>query len=245
MEDKYKIGDLVWAKIRGFPWWPAIVSINIHNIKIGKITIIAKGNNNKEKKYTVYFIGDNSMSDVLIDKIKLYEEGLIEHGNSSKKALLTSIKYADKIRKGELTFQQVKSLITNPDLSSRSDSEEDEDSNSDELEKRSDDSFKEEEYSHSINSENNIDKLNDNINNIKDKDNQCTDSDEVENRSDHNNECEVKAKKMKLDELTESLIFIKVNTPGNSNFKTILNKLKEIETLVIDLSEEQGIYQVS
>ena len=25
MEKKFKRNELVWAKIRGFPWWPAIV----------------------------------------------------------------------------------------------------------------------------------------------------------------------------------------------------------------------------
>jgi len=30
MEKKFKRGDIVWAKVRGFPWWPGIVkSINI------------------------------------------------------------------------------------------------------------------------------------------------------------------------------------------------------------------------
>ena len=27
MESKYYIGDIVWVKIKGYPWWPGIVSI--------------------------------------------------------------------------------------------------------------------------------------------------------------------------------------------------------------------------
>ena len=26
MESKYYIGDIVWVKIKGYPWWPGIVS---------------------------------------------------------------------------------------------------------------------------------------------------------------------------------------------------------------------------
>ena len=48
-----------------------------------------------------------------------------------------------------------------------------------------------------------------------------------------------------MDELIESLIFIKVNTPGNSNCKTLFTKLNEIEELVNDLLIQKGIYQVS
>jgi hypothetical protein len=25
-ESEYHIGDIVWAKIKGYPWWPGIVS---------------------------------------------------------------------------------------------------------------------------------------------------------------------------------------------------------------------------
>ena len=32
METKYHIGDLVWVKIKGYPWWPGIVSKLINNI---------------------------------------------------------------------------------------------------------------------------------------------------------------------------------------------------------------------
>lgn len=29
MEKKIKIGEIVWAKVRGFPWWPGKVKIII------------------------------------------------------------------------------------------------------------------------------------------------------------------------------------------------------------------------
>jgi hypothetical protein len=25
MEKKLKVGEIVWAKVKGFPWWPGIV----------------------------------------------------------------------------------------------------------------------------------------------------------------------------------------------------------------------------
>lgn len=27
METSFTVGEIVWAKIRGYPWWPAMVSI--------------------------------------------------------------------------------------------------------------------------------------------------------------------------------------------------------------------------
>ena len=29
MESKIQKGELIWAKLKGFPWWPAIVKLNI------------------------------------------------------------------------------------------------------------------------------------------------------------------------------------------------------------------------
>ncbi len=31
MEYKLKRGEVVWAKLKGFPWWPAIVRKYIYN----------------------------------------------------------------------------------------------------------------------------------------------------------------------------------------------------------------------
>lgn len=37
MEKKFKSNELVWAKIRGFPWWPAIVILKLKNNLTQKI----------------------------------------------------------------------------------------------------------------------------------------------------------------------------------------------------------------
>jgi hypothetical protein len=31
MESQLKIDELIWAKIKGYPWWPAIVRNKINN----------------------------------------------------------------------------------------------------------------------------------------------------------------------------------------------------------------------
>ncbi len=29
MEEEYKVGNIVWIKLKGYPWWPGIVRKNI------------------------------------------------------------------------------------------------------------------------------------------------------------------------------------------------------------------------
>ncbi len=33
MEEKYIEGDIVWIKLKGYPWWPGIVSTHKNNYK--------------------------------------------------------------------------------------------------------------------------------------------------------------------------------------------------------------------
>lgn len=46
--------EVIWAKIRGYPWWPAYVTPNI--MKISELHTLE----NKEYEYTVVFFGDNT-----------------------------------------------------------------------------------------------------------------------------------------------------------------------------------------
>ena len=54
-KEDFKINELCWAKIKGFPWWPALIK----DIKYL----------NKDKKYTIGFICENKGSD--LDSINL------------------------------------------------------------------------------------------------------------------------------------------------------------------------------
>jgi hypothetical protein len=31
MEEQYKVGNIVWIKLKGYPWWPGIVSTKKNN----------------------------------------------------------------------------------------------------------------------------------------------------------------------------------------------------------------------
>jgi hypothetical protein len=47
---QFQSGQIVWAKIKGFPWWPAVIA-KIKDTKEGDII---------NKEFMVNFIGDNS-----------------------------------------------------------------------------------------------------------------------------------------------------------------------------------------
>jgi len=39
MEGQIKEEEVVWVKLRGYPWWPAVVKYNINIIYIDRINI--------------------------------------------------------------------------------------------------------------------------------------------------------------------------------------------------------------
>ena len=102
MEKKFRKGDVVWAKVRGFPWWPAIVkSINTK--------ILKKEEEEEEIRNTtllVYFIGDNSHSELPINKVEKFTQKYEEFSKTKKKSLLNSIKLAKKIMSSEILFEK-------------------------------------------------------------------------------------------------------------------------------------------
>ena len=48
---KFKCNEIVWAKVKGHSWWPALV---------GNVT--SEKPRRKERKYLVHFIGDDTRS---------------------------------------------------------------------------------------------------------------------------------------------------------------------------------------
>lgn len=81
----FKKGDIVWAKVRGYSWWPA---------KVGE----ALGRNEKpaERKYRVDFIGDNTHQTVAHDKVADFVEYYVRYSETKKRDLLESIETARK-----------------------------------------------------------------------------------------------------------------------------------------------------
>ncbi|CDW91131.1 pwwp domain containing protein [Stylonychia lemnae] len=79
----FKRNDIVWAKVRGYSWWPA---------KIGEVIKL----NDKERKYRVDFIGDNTHQILPQDKIEDFINKFTEHSKIKKKDLLDAIEQARK-----------------------------------------------------------------------------------------------------------------------------------------------------
>lgn len=50
-EEVFEMEDVVWAKVKGFSWWPAVVR-EIHRVE--------KDSLGHKKEYTVYFLGEFS-----------------------------------------------------------------------------------------------------------------------------------------------------------------------------------------
>ncbi|XP_043468830.1 zinc finger CW-type PWWP domain protein 1-like [Leptopilina heterotoma] len=82
VESEYVPGNIVWAKITGYPWWPAIID----NCPVKK-TFYELGSSEIPLRYHVTFLEEkeNHCQWIKSDKIKPYKE---DDGNQPKKAKL-------------------------------------------------------------------------------------------------------------------------------------------------------------
>ena len=91
-EGEPKEKDIVWAKIKGYPWWPGTIrAISSHKNQ----------NNNKKfskkKVYTVDFIGNKSHGEVSKNDINLFKQNYEEHCKTKNPSLIKSIELAKKL----------------------------------------------------------------------------------------------------------------------------------------------------
>ena len=79
MTTKFEKGEVVWGKIKGYPWWPAIIIDNNNLI------------------YTIKFYNDNSLANLSSKFLLKYEENKhkISESNKKNKKLMEAIKFAD------------------------------------------------------------------------------------------------------------------------------------------------------
>ena len=83
---EFKRGDIVWAQVRGYSWWPA---------KVGEV-IRDRNDIKKDRKYRVDFIGDNTHQTLPSDKVVDFVENFFRLSETKKRDLLDSIDLAKR-----------------------------------------------------------------------------------------------------------------------------------------------------
>ena len=91
IENVFQKGDIVWAKVKGFSWWPGQIQYQIHHHRRNSES------NLKEKIYRVNFIGHSSHCDVPISNIIKFEKKLDEFSKTKKNSLIKSIEKAKNL----------------------------------------------------------------------------------------------------------------------------------------------------
>ena len=89
--ENFAVGEIIWAKIRGHPWWPGLVKLN------PKYQITGVDDDSKEKKYLINFIGDNSHATLPKPKLAKFMSNYKTYSQTKKKNLLDSIKKAKEM----------------------------------------------------------------------------------------------------------------------------------------------------
>ncbi len=89
-KDDYKEKDIVWVKVKEYPWWPSIINnISFHNIQ-------KNGENIREKIYSIEFIGEKYNFKVPKERIEHFYKNYEQHIITKNPSLLKSIELAKK-----------------------------------------------------------------------------------------------------------------------------------------------------
>ena len=91
-EGEPKEKDIVWAKIKGYPWWPGTIRHIFYYQNQNSYKGIYK-----RKKYIIDFIGNKSHGEVNKNDIKLFKPNYEEHCKTKNQALIKSIELANKL----------------------------------------------------------------------------------------------------------------------------------------------------
>ena len=88
--EDYKEKDIVWANVKGYSWWPSLIS----KVSIKPITTLGK--TTKEKMYTIELLGEKYNTKVSSEKIEPFIKNFDKHANNKNTSLLKSIDIAKK-----------------------------------------------------------------------------------------------------------------------------------------------------
>ncbi|CAD8149042.1 unnamed protein product [Paramecium pentaurelia] len=106
-EQSFRVNEIIWAKVLGYPWWPA---------KIASITNV-NGKNGQHNIYRVNFIGDTSHAKLRFDKLKKWNPKPIQLETKKLKesidlanSLIEALEKAQEIELSNLNEHILKSL---------------------------------------------------------------------------------------------------------------------------------------
>ena len=100
--NSFIVGEVIWAKIRGYPWWPAQITGT-------------NDDNAREKKYSISFIGDHTHASLNKKFLEKFEKGLKLYSNTKKKNLSESIEIAKGMyyNKNGIKEKEINNFIDN------------------------------------------------------------------------------------------------------------------------------------
>ena len=93
MSQAFKQEEVVWAKVKGFPWWPATIGEE-------------KRNKDGNRMYHVDFIGDSSYSILPENKLIGFYKKLKEYSQSKSKKQKAAVDVAKLIANGETNAEE-------------------------------------------------------------------------------------------------------------------------------------------
>ena len=89
--EDYKEKDIVWANVKGYSWWPSLIS----KVSIKQITTLGK--TTKEKMYTIELLGEKFNTKVSSEKIEPFMKNIDKHTNNKNTSLVKSIDIAKRL----------------------------------------------------------------------------------------------------------------------------------------------------
>ena len=90
-----KANDVVWAKLKGFPWWPAVVMKFIHNKEHVNDNVVL-----------IKFMGDLTTAVISVSRLLSFGEHYARFSSTKHRQLLRAITEAKRIHSGEISFSQ-------------------------------------------------------------------------------------------------------------------------------------------
>lgn len=94
-QDLFQQGEIVWAKVSGYPWWPALIAEVDSDTK------------KCVREAAVNFIGENSHASLPLSKLANYKENYDKYALNTHNGLAYSVMVANKILAKKTTFEGI------------------------------------------------------------------------------------------------------------------------------------------